>query len=156
MKPAPQMQCLIRTHNLKPPSEELITYFMREFQVDRAECLRRLEIERNSREYWINDLYQVEVTRNEQYTQLNIRRRDGRVILRDWRHFQQIKNEICGEECEGVELYPAESRLTDTSNKYHIWVINDPTFRFPFGFPDRDVSDMGGKTPGMRQRSFHR
>jgi multidrug resistance efflux pump len=66
---------------------------------------------------------------------------------------QQIKNELVGEECEGIELYPAESRKVDTSNKYHMWCIADPAFRFPVGFRERDVVEHEVKGPsGMRQR----
>jgi len=102
----------------------------------------------------INDIYQVQRrVIPPDNVHLNIRRRDGGPILRDWRHFQQIKNELIGPECEAVELYPAESRLVDTSNKFHLWGVLDPTFRFPLGFEERDVQYEGSKeTPGMRQR----
>lgn len=53
---------------------------------------------------------------------------------RSWRELQKIKNELVGAECEGVELFPAESRLTDIADQYHLWIAADPTFRFPFGF----------------------
>ena len=56
---------------------------------------------------------------------------------RSWREFQIIKNQLVGEENEGVELYPAESRLVDTAMQYHIWGVADPGFRFPFGFDDQ-------------------
>ena len=65
-----------------------------------------------------------------------IRRRDGRA-KHDWRHLQQIKNEIVGHSCEGVELFPAETRKWDTSNTFHLFVWPDPAWRFPFGFEDR-------------------
>jgi hypothetical protein len=107
-------------------------------------------------EFWVNDLYQVQLRRFDgeiPVVHLNIRRRDGRVIFRDWRHFQAIKNQLVGPECEGVELYPAESRLSDTSNKYHLWCIADPSFRFPFGMHGRDViNGKGGSKAGHRQR----
>lgn len=61
--------------------------------------------------------------------------------LHDWRHLQEIKNMIVGPEHEGVELYPAESRLTDTANQYHLWVLRSPEVRFPFGFDRRLVQD---------------
>jgi len=84
---------------------------------------------------------------------LNIRRRDGGPIMRDWRHFQQIKNELVGEECEAIELYPAESRKVDTTNKYHLYAVTDPTFRFPVGFDERDVEyEQLSDKPGLRQR----
>jgi hypothetical protein len=109
-------------------------------------------------EYWVNDLYQVAKRVLKQdgvpigMVQLNIRRRDGKPIFRDWRHFQWIKNQLIGEECEAVEIYPAESRLVDTSNKYHLWCFTDPTYRLPFGMQTRDVIDSISKKPGHRQR----
>jgi hypothetical protein len=40
-----------------------------------------------------------------------------------WTHKQQIKNDICGKEAEAVELFPAHSRLVDSKNQYHLWVL---------------------------------
>jgi hypothetical protein len=37
--------------------------------------------------------------------------------IHNWRHLQQIKNDICGEESEALELYPAMSRIVDTVNQ---------------------------------------
>jgi len=104
--------------------------------------------------YWCNDLYQVQVRPLPEirFVHLNIRRRDGGPILRDWRHFQQIKNELVGPECEAIELYPAESRLVDQTNKYHLYACTDPAFRFPIGWTERDVSYVNGSLPGTRQR----
>lgn len=79
---------------------------------------------------------------------LSIRRND-RGTARDWRHFQRIKNEIIGPEHEAVELYPAESRLTDTSNQYHLWVLQDPKMRFPFGFTERCVFNHNAKREAL-------
>lgn len=69
---------------------------------------------------------------------LNARRAD-REANHDWRTLQFIKNIIVGPEHEAVELYPAESRLTDTANNYHLWVLANPKARFPFGFSGRAV-----------------
>jgi hypothetical protein len=64
-----------------------------------------------------------------------------------------IKNQLIGEECEAVELYPAESRKVDTSNKYHLYGVLDPSFHFPFGWQNRDVEyEEYRHVPGMRQR----
>lgn len=142
-----------------PVSEELIAdHFRLAPGTTREEILASLAREEAGCETWINDIYQVQrrvLDAGQQLVHLNIRRRDGGPILRDWRHFQQIKNELLGEECEAVELYPAESRLVDTSNKYHLIGVADPAFRFPFGnlFGNkRDVSYEGGTSPGTRQR----
>jgi hypothetical protein len=115
-----------------------------------------LDAEEERTTYWVNDLYQVaRVERNAGWVQLNIRRRDGRPIFRDWRHFQRIKNELLGDECEAIELYPAESRLVDTTNKYHLWGTTDPNFRFPVGWTEREVSDrIKTDSAGLKQRKI--
>jgi len=69
---------------------------------------------------------------------LSIKTHD-RSARHDWRDLQRIKNELCGPECEAVELFPAESRLVDGANQYHLFVFRD--FRFPFGFNERLVAD---------------
>lgn len=70
---------------------------------------------------------------------LSISRRDRKTVL-DWRHLQRIKNEIVGEECEAVQLFPAESRLVDTSNQFHLFALESPKARFPFGYTAREVA----------------
>lgn len=82
---------------------------------------------------------------------LSIKRLD-RQPIHDWRDLQRIKNEIVGVECEGVELYPAESRKVDQSNQFHMFVFKVPGKRFPFGFSFREVgqSTMGAS----KQRPF--
>lgn len=151
---------LMRGAPPQPGKEQprLVAQTMEHYGIDRAAAIRFIQDEVDRCEYWLNDLYQVEVRRHpeEELVHLNVRRRDGAPI-HDWRHLQQIKNELVGEECEAFELYPAESRLTDTGNKYHLWACTDPTFRFPVGFTSRDVQDgdMKKSTPsGLRQRPF--
>ena len=78
--------------------------------------------------------------------QLSIRRIDRKVI-RDWRHLQQVKNDIFSNENEAVELYPAASRVVDTANSYHLFVIVEPGVKFPFGWDaglrtDEDVAGI--------------
>lgn len=83
--------------------------------------------------------------------QLSIKRRDKEMI-HDWRELQRIKNELLGEEVEAVELYPADSRLVDTSNQYHLWCLPEG-MRFPFGYTDRLVGEGDGRF-GSKQRPF--
>lgn len=85
-----------------------------------------------------NDTYTVEIVPGQPFIHLDIRRIDGEQC-KNWRHFQQIKDELVGPEHEAVELFPAESRLVDTANQYHLWVVADPAYRFPFGFANRFV-----------------
>jgi hypothetical protein len=81
-------------------------------------------------------------------THLIVVRKDGQPI-HDWRDLQAIKSAVCGDEAEGVELYPAESRLGDTTNAYHLWVL--PTgCRFNLGF---DVGRLLGHIGPQRPRS---
>jgi len=111
---------------------------------------------------YINDLYQVNVeTVRAPFGEeagdmvwLSIKRRD-RAPVRDWRDLQQIKNMIVGEEHEGFEVYPAESRLVDTANQYHLWVFMDPAVRLPVGYRHREVLDGGAAAAvGAWQRGF--
>lgn len=118
------------------------------------------------KETWRNHLYQVHVIpwtpmkingRAMPLVQLSIRRLD-RAPARDWRDFQAIKNQLLGDGVEAVELYPAEDRLMDTANQYHLWCVADPLFRFPFGYTaGRVVTDasIGGSVnrsvPAERQ-----
>lgn len=86
---------------------------------------------------------------------LSIKRLDRRPIM-DWRDLQWIKNELLGPEEEMVQIFPAESRLVDTSNQY--WFFHYPGRRWPFGFPDRLVTEglsvtMDGSRPSQ-QRPF--
>ena len=91
-------------------------------------------------EVYVNDIYQVNVQRNKQadymvreatmkgkMTYLSIKRLDKKSI-HDWRHLQEIKNELCGEDCEAIEIYPVEKRLVDTANQYHLFVFPKGTY----------------------------
>lgn len=71
---------------------------------------------------------------------LSIKRID-REPIHDWRELQAIKDQLVGPGNEGVELYPAHSRVIDTANQYHLFVLKDPKLRFPFGFAARVVND---------------
>ena len=109
-------------------------------------------------EIWMNDRYVVHVDRFDDGAvhHLSIRRVD-RKAARDWRHFQQIKNELAGEDAEAVELYPAEDRLVDCANQFHLWCL-PPGRRFPLGFEERLVLDdgEGPDMPGAKQRPIER
>lgn len=94
-------------------------------------------------EVWGSDLYtcMVRYTTLEGQTLgrdellwLSIHRRDRKPI-RDWRHFQAIKNEVAGFDRIAVEIYPPERDLVDTSNEYNLWVLPAGTV-LPFGFAE--------------------
>lgn len=140
---------------VKPRSAEFVSKAAVMQGVSETEVIAMLDRDVKEGTIWINDIYQVQAHEIDGgWTHLNIRRRDGNVILRDWRHFQKIKNELCGPEREGLELYPAESRLVDSSNKYHIYVA-PAGMQIPIGWSTRDVRDDDGeRQPGFRQRKF--
>lgn len=78
-------------------------------------------------------------------------RPDAGTPLHDWRHFQKIKNELVGPEREAIEIYPAESRLVDTSNQFHLFCLA-PGVKVPFGFNERLVTEAEIET--TKQRRF--
>lgn len=81
---------------------------------------------------------------------LNLKRHDL-APLRDWRDLQRLKNEILGPDVEAVELFPAEGRLVDMANQYHLWALARGE-RFPFGFQARCVTEEA--LPGGAQRRW--
>ena len=97
-----------------------------------------------------NDIYIVMVFRGKQadwqihdkelkgqMTYLSIKNRD-KTAIHDWRHLQEIKNELVGSDCEAVEIYPNEDRLVDTANQYHLFVF-PKDYKIPFGWNTRSV-----------------
>lgn len=98
---------------------------------------------------WENDVYYGTLRRfkagffvgNSEWAVIGITAKDESA-LHDWRHFQQVKNDLVGREWEAVELYPAESRLVDPSNRFYLWCA--PKGCFQFGFHHRSVDDGNG------------
>jgi hypothetical protein len=154
------MSPLVRTHWVHVPVKQFIKAYMdkgysrktakQAYNVDRGEC-------------WNNDLYVVMLKRPENVSEaegfilpdgfvwLSIRRTDREPIF-DWRHMQQIKNQLVGDECEAVQIFPAESRLVDTCNQYHLIACADPEARMPMGFTNRTVSYGDADFLNARQR----
>lgn len=88
---------------------------------------------------YANDIYQVSEYDSESgMTHLSIKRQD-RHVVKDWRHLQAIKNEVCGPERTAIEIYPPESQLVDSANEYHLWVL-PAEMELPFGFHEYLVS----------------
>lgn len=107
-----------------------------------------------------NDLYSVFVRDMGQGAlHLSFHRRD-RAAIRDWRHFQAIKNEVAGPERLAIEIFPPESMLVDSSNEYHLWVLPEgATVPFLLGgerfvlAPGELEEHLGGPTKA-RQRDW--
>jgi hypothetical protein len=104
---------------------------------------------------YVNSRYQVAVFKQDteydgvRTCHLSIKRVDG-CAIHDWRDLQRIKNELVGDEAEGVELYPAESRLVDGANQFHMFCVIGGTW--PIGFDRRLVSD--DNDGGVMQRPW--
>ena len=108
-------------------------------------------------EQYISGLYHVAIDKRTehgfgplgdiQFWHLSIKRHD-REPMNDWREMQRIKTEICGPDAEAVQLYPAEDRVVDTANQFHLYVLIG--CRYPFGFPAGARSD--NENGGSRQR----
>lgn len=142
----------VNKNEIAPVTEAKILEMMRKMGIDRATA-QEFAARNREREHWVNDLYLVNIQESGgPLVMLSIARRDGGPIFRDWRHFQNIKNDILGPECEAVELYPAESRMVDIGNKYHLIGCRDPNFRFPFGFTERKVDLIDKPGIGLHQR----
>ena len=120
--------------------------------------------ELNLGEKWLNDLYSVNVVPTKAFgsdiLEFVIARRDQSHI-HDWRHFQQIKNDIAGEEAEGIEMYPAESRLLDHANTFWLYVFPAELIKkhghLPIGLQGgRNVNEIGNLDPtkGAIQRPY--
>lgn len=111
-----------------------------------------MEIEKP--EVWTNDRYTVNVRRQQgnlgELIHMSIHDHD-RSSRHDWRDLQRIKNDIMGPEGEAIEIYPAESRLVDTANEWHLWGIVG--MAWPFGYQERLVSE-DGVSIGGKQRSW--
>jgi hypothetical protein len=113
-----------------------------------------------TQEMWKNSRYTVTIDRDTlqptgwpKIVHLIVKRNDRECPREErWRDFQRIKTELIGPEHEAVELYPAESRVVDAANSWHLWVLMDEV-GFPFGFAE------SGRIPPMegsksKQRPF--
>jgi hypothetical protein len=94
---------------------------------------------------YINETDQVNVDREPVHGfpfpvwHLSIKRRD-KAPIHDWRILQALKNAVCGEQVEAIELYPAECRLGDTANQYHLFAFPEGQ-QVPCGWLERSVTD---------------
>ena len=115
-------------------------------------------------EIYVNDIYQVAVYRNEdadslvhvpelkgRCTWLSIKRRDKRPV-NNWQDMQTIKNRLVGVDCDAIQMFPAESRMVNTANQYHLIVL-PPDAIVPFGWGRRhiDTEQRIGKPNGSAQ-----
>ena len=117
-------------------------------------------------EIYVNDIYQVAVYRKEdadslvhvpelkgKCTWLSIKRRDKRPV-NNWQDMQTIKNRLVGVECDAIQMLPAESRMVNTANQYHLIVLPEDA-HVPFGWGTRHVdTDNRAAKPNGSAQSF--
>jgi hypothetical protein len=127
-----------------PKPKKFIAGCMLKYGVTRAQAKVQYNALRRDR-IFVNDTYQVNVSDQPPWNEmgtpiihLSIKRLD-KGPARDWRHFQQIKNELVGPNHEAFELYPNDDRLVDAANQYHLWCFATPDIGMPVGFPSRGV-----------------
>lgn len=132
-----------------PPCFRDFLYYVDRFDVSPAVAEQMMQ-QQLSEKMFINDTYRVCVS-DRHWTgttgwpsmiHLTVMRLDQQPF-RSWEDMQTIKNLFVGDEAEGIEIYPAESRLVDCGNSYHLWVFSDPNFRIPMGWKGRMVQGAG-------------
>jgi hypothetical protein len=146
-----------------PPLDQFVDQYAGLSSAATREVLAGVYRHMQTQDVWLNDEYQVNVTKDSPHGfpdttiwHLAIKRRD-RESVHDWRDLQAIKNAIVGPEYEGIELYPAESRLMDTANSYHLFVFVQSGDRMmpqiPIGWTERTVSETAEAAAfGAKQR----
>ena len=87
---------------------------------------------------YVNHLYVVQMTAHYyepfgEVVHLWVRNNDASTY-HDWSELQRIKNELCGDDCVAVEVFPPADDLLDSANIYHLWCWNPLRFRLPFEF----------------------
>jgi len=137
----------------------------------RPQALRRIyDAQKRDRAY-LSEHYQVAINKDFEHGfpgailwWLSIKRIDKEPIM-DWRDLQAIKTQLCGPEAEAMQLFPAESRVVDTSNQYHLFVFMKmggkrlpqiPVYAFPANQRMVTTSNTPGDpdyVPGARQRA---
>ena len=121
-------------------------------QAEKEEFLRVME----RMVIYTNSRYMVTVVRTPKkgYVEIYLAIKDKwRSARHDWRDFQRIKNELLGPEQEMIEIYPAESRLHDSANQFHLWGVEGKGMGM--GFEGREVGGPEEAAPhGAVQRPF--
>jgi len=83
-------------------------------------------------------------------------RTPNREPVRDWRHFQRIKDELVGRDREAIELYPRSGRVVDEANQYHLWCL-PAGIELQLGFKQGCIMDADclNRHPNTKQRALN-
>tara|TARA_R100000773_G_scaffold22815_1_gene20122 strand:- start:23517 stop:23927 length:411 start_codon:yes stop_codon:yes gene_type:complete len=126
-----------------------------------------LGLSKEGREVYVNNIYQVQVYRGREAdelvhieamkgrcTWLSIKRKDKRPV-NNWQDMQTIKNRLVGVERDAFQIFPAESRMVNTANQYHLIVLPEGQ-ALPFGWVNgrtvltKDVENEAGPSQSYR------
>ena len=121
--------------------------FKNENREEMIEFYRQSLDEQYSCPVYTNDVYQIYYHKGDKVadeivhqdnlkgkmTYLSIKRHDKQPC-NDWQDFQTIKNTLCGDDTEAIQIYPAEYRLMNSANQYHLIVFPANICPIPFGF----------------------
>jgi hypothetical protein len=151
------MKILKRSKLQKIKSKPFIDNLIKQHGLTRAQAKDQLN-QLKQDEIWVNDVYQVNVQRDTQshgmqparICHISIKRIDKQPITGGWRDFQDIKNQIAGPDCDALEIYPAENRMVDTVNQYHLWAF-PPGEMIPIGWTRRVVMNNDEDPSNMQQ-----
>ena len=113
--------------------------------------IKRMIESTHKEEIWSNNVYEVNVRCmdvNAGFYHLSIKNYERSTDI-SWQHKQWIKNDIMGDEYEGVELFPAESRMLNTANQYHLWCA--PKGVFGMGWHDERLVSSNNPIEKGRQ-----
>ena len=120
---------------------------------------------RGTTECWVNSLYQVLVYRNEaademvhvddmkgRCTWLSIKLRTKQPMKGplDWQTIQDMKNLLCGIDCDAMQIFPRREFLVNSANQYHLIVL-PPEVTMPFGWKFSMVRDGDEHNDGTKQ-----
>lgn len=122
-------------------------------------------------ETYVNNIYQVAVYRGKDADDLihvdelkgrcvwlSIKRRDKRPV-NNWQDMQTMKNRLVGVNFDAIQMFPAESRMVNTANQYHLIVLPEDA-NFPFGWGSRfvvteNINDKDGASQNFRGETQH-
>ena len=160
----------LRKTSASPKSEEIINRKAKKILASHPNMtlnqIKEILYKEYFAEIYVNDIYQVAVYRNEdadelihipefkgRCTWLSIKRKDKRPV-NNWQDMQTIKNRLVGTNCDAMQLYPAEKRMVNTSNQYHLIVFPEGEV-IPFGWMERVVNTNNKKAePNEISQSF--
>ena len=98
----------------------------------------------------VGNVEHVTITRHRDISQAFVNDGSGGF---SWAEKQEIKDELFGKKRVAVEVYPADDRLVDTSDVYHLWVF-DKKYRLPFGIHPKEYAPAINRGYNMTEQEL--